>query len=90
MAALNGHVSVVKALLDQGAPIELTTKAGDTALHLAALKGHFEVCQELVNRKAPVDAINQEGKKAVDLSIDPLIMQLLAEAPNLLKRLMKQ
>ena len=46
-AARNGHLDVVRLLLDSGAQKNVTSKAGATALHVAAQKGHSQVVQLL-------------------------------------------
>ncbi len=39
LASKEGHVSVVRELLERGAKIDAATKKGNTALHIASLAG---------------------------------------------------
>jgi len=48
-AAEEGHVEVVKKLLERGGT-RLQDKFGDTALHFAAREGHQEVCHEILRK----------------------------------------
>jgi ankyrin repeat protein len=50
MAALNGHLEVVKLLVAAGANLKATLITGDTPCDLAAQGGHPEVAESL--RKA--------------------------------------
>ena len=43
LAAKEGHVQVVRELLERGAKIDSATKKGNTALHIASLAG--QVCR---------------------------------------------
>ena len=52
-AALNGHESLVRRLIQLGAPIN---KVGWTSLHYAATYGHTEICQLLLEQHAYIDA----------------------------------
>jgi ankyrin repeat protein len=46
-AASNGHVGVVRELLEHGAKVEISDKDGWTSLYTAASNGHLEVVREL-------------------------------------------
>ncbi|XVF47798.1 hypothetical protein PTKIN_Ptkin03bG0139700 [Pterospermum kingtungense] len=75
MAALNGHVEIVRLLLDLGASVTgVTLKdgttidligAGSTALHYAACGGSAQCCQILIARGASVTATNANGWTAL-------------------------
>ena len=47
LAAQNGHIEVVKLLLDRGADVNQVSQYSDTALMLAAGNGYFETVRLL-------------------------------------------
>eukprot|EP01039_Chlorochromonas_danica_P011273 gene11273-12573_t len=46
-ASYRGHLDIVKALLEAGAPVNHANALGFTALFYASQQGHIEVCREL-------------------------------------------
>ncbi|KAJ1465566.1 ankyrin repeat-containing domain protein [Baffinella frigidus] len=60
IAAQNGHLEVVQALVDAGADKDAPNKDGHTPLSIAAQKVHVEVVQALVDAGADKDAPNKE------------------------------
>ena len=48
MAAQNGHLEVVRVLIEAGASVDQAMEDGRTPLFLAAMKGHVEVVRALV------------------------------------------
>jgi ankyrin repeat protein len=48
----NGHVAVVRALLERGANIEAKEGDGSTPLYVAAQNGHVDVVKLLLKRRA--------------------------------------
>ena len=54
-AASNGHVEVVRELLNHGPKVDITNINGLALLKAAASKGNFGVFRELLNRGASVD-----------------------------------
>merc|ERR1712187_200231 len=66
MASANGHVEVMKALLDARASAEMANEAGNCPLHWAALNGHVEACKTLLEARADGTARNEFGKKPFD------------------------
>ena len=65
IAAEEGHVEIVHALLDAGADDLADEKTGATALHLAALDGHIDVMRALLRTAAGsrrADAPNGGGE----------------------------
>lgn len=76
-AALNGHLGVVKALLDAGADIDVTALNGDTPLHDAAENGHVEVVSYLLQAGANRIQKNSDGKIPFDVANNPRIKSML-------------
>ncbi|KAH1005942.1 hypothetical protein HUJ04_006838 [Dendroctonus ponderosae] len=61
-AAANGHVSIVKRLIEMGASLDRKNKENKSALHEACQGGHVEVTQMLLAREAAMEARdNQEN-----------------------------
>jgi ankyrin repeat protein len=58
-AAGNGHVEVVRVLLEGGANVERANANQVTALHKAALYGYLEVCRLLLDWGAKVDPVDK-------------------------------
>jgi len=67
-AALDGHVAVVRVLLEGGSPVAPRDKDGDTPLHDAARNGHLPVVKALVAAGSPVDTPNYMGQSALELA----------------------
>ncbi len=59
-AVAQGHVAVVRWLLDQGLDVNQRLHEGGTALHVAAWNGHLEVVKLLIERNA--DASLRDGR----------------------------
>merc|ERR1719491_2604164 len=59
MGSANGHLEVVRALLEAKASTEVPNEAGNTPLHWAALNGHLEVCRALVEAHADLNVRNE-------------------------------
>ena len=63
-AADNGHLDVLKVLLQAGAGVDVATNYGTTPLHYAAVNGELEVCKYLVeDGKASINEANNHGNK---------------------------
>ena len=58
-AADNGHVEVVRVLLEKGADIEKTNAYQQTAIHGAAWYGYLEVCRLLLDLGAKLDRLDK-------------------------------
>ncbi|RLN82851.1 hypothetical protein BBJ28_00019344 [Nothophytophthora sp. Chile5] len=65
LASQNGHLEVVKYLVDAGADIEAVYDEGETALMQAAGKGHLDVVQYLVDAGADKEAKSTNGWTAL-------------------------
>jgi ankyrin repeat protein len=66
LAAVEGHVEVVRRLIDAGSDIN-----GEewTALHYAAWKGRLEVCKLLMSKGADIDARGPNGITPVMMAV---------------------
>uniref|UniRef100_A0A8D0L8U6 Inversin n=1 Tax=Sphenodon punctatus TaxID=8508 RepID=A0A8D0L8U6_SPHPU len=60
-AALSGHVSTVKLLLEHSAQVDATDVMKHTPLFRACEMGHKEVIQTLIKGGARVDLVDQDG-----------------------------
>ncbi|MCJ1430169.1 Ankyrin-2 [Sticta canariensis] len=54
IAAREGHIEIVKLLLNTGADINFENEHGNTALHLAVEENHLEIVKLLLNAEADV------------------------------------
>ena len=64
-AAEDGHVEVVRLLLEHGADINAPSKYGSTAWNFAAWGGHVEVVRLLLEHGADINAQNDDGTTAL-------------------------
>jgi ankyrin repeat protein len=64
-AAANGHVAVVRVLLEGGADVERGDRDNDTALNRAAREGRLEVCRLLLDGGARVNTVGYENYTAL-------------------------
>ena len=60
-AAMFGRIDVLEMLMEHGAKLDLTTDAGETALHWGSLNGHTEVCALLLSAGADPNAQQVKG-----------------------------
>ena len=60
-AARNGNLNRVKALLNQGVPVNSRNAHGWTPLHKAVLSGNLNIVQELLRRGAHVNPRTRSG-----------------------------
>ena len=67
-ASRAGDTERVKQLLDDGAPVDVKSQYGRTALMLASEKGHTEVAKLLLDEGAPVDEKDELGRTALMLA----------------------
>lgn len=68
-AAYNGHLEVVKLLLDKGAKVNIQNEAGSTSLMKAAYNGHFEIVKLLIDKGASVNLKEKHGSTALIKSV---------------------
>ena len=64
-ACMDGHVQVVKLLLDHGAQVNMSGDSYESPLTLSACGGHLELATLLLDRGANVEVINEEGYTAL-------------------------
>jgi ankyrin repeat protein len=81
-AARNGNLNRVKALLNQGVPVNARDNDGYTPLHLAANYGRLNVVQELLQRGARVNPRSKGG-------ITPLHAAAINGHPRIVHTLIK-
>lgn len=65
-AALNGHIEIVKTLIDHGADVNVIEGQRQTPLHCAARKGKVNVVKFLVEKGANVNAQERDGLTPLD------------------------
>merc|ERR1711924_430836 len=67
MAAGNGHVQILEALLGANCDPNKANKSGNTPLHWAALNGHLDACKALISTgKADSGLKNEFGRRPFD------------------------
>ena len=67
-AAQEGHVRVVKLLLDRGAAVNRRNRVQMTALMLASQRGHAAVCQVLIERGAELNSMTEQNSTSLLLA----------------------
>jgi len=68
IAAAEGHTTVVKKLLESGAPVDQRNERGRTALLFAAWYNHFETAVVLVEAGADPEAADVLGQTPLGLA----------------------
>ncbi|EGU78519.1 hypothetical protein FOXB_10970, partial [Fusarium oxysporum f. sp. conglutinans Fo5176] len=61
-ASVNGHINVIKLLIQHGCDITVTTEDGATPLHLASANGHIYVVHLLIDEGASATAVDEHGR----------------------------
>lgn len=82
-AAWEGHIAVVKLLLESGADVNARDKFGKTALHDAAFKGHGDVVKLLLEWGADINSKCEIGST-------PLHMAATSGESDIVKLLLDQ
>ena len=65
LAAIQGHLDIVKALVAAGADVNLATDGGLTPLHCAVNKDFHEMARYLIKKGANVNAITAKGSTSL-------------------------
>ena len=68
-ASTNGHLEIVRFLLDNGAYVDPESPNGTTALMMAARGGHIQIVKLLIDRGANISISNQLNLTAIDFAI---------------------
>ncbi len=68
LAVKFGHANIVQIILDQGADINISNEAGDSAIMIASASGSANVVQRLLNTGAMPDLDNSNGETALMLA----------------------
>uniref|UniRef100_A0A4W3HP84 E3 ubiquitin-protein ligase MIB2 n=1 Tax=Callorhinchus milii TaxID=7868 RepID=A0A4W3HP84_CALMI len=70
VAAHQGHIEVVKALLQANAKLEVHDEDGDTALHYASFGNQPEVARLLLSKGANVNLLNSSTCTALHIAVN--------------------
>ena len=62
LAAVGGHVSTVKAMLEAGCPVDVVDSGGWSVLHCASAGGNAEVVREVLNTGCDMNAAANDGR----------------------------
>jgi ankyrin repeat protein len=57
----NGHIEIVKHLVEHGADVNISTDKKVTLLHIASEKGHTEIVKHLVEHGVDVNICRDEN-----------------------------
>ena len=80
-AISNGHLEIVKVLIDAVALVDKANKHDKTPLHIASYEGHFEIVKVLIANKANFFYMNNEGKTPLDVASTNAIRQCIMNHP---------
>lgn len=69
MAAANGHLDVVQALITAGGNVNAKNVEENSPLHYAALNAHIPVIQELISKGANAASLNRYERTPLDEAI---------------------
>eukprot|EP00794_Sanderia_malayensis_P004801 gene4801-5428_t len=68
ISAKEGHLDIMKVLIDYHARLDIFDEAGKTALHVSSENGHLNVVELLMNKKSYVNAKTKIGLTAAHLA----------------------
>jgi hypothetical protein len=81
-AARNGHIEIIRLLLQNGAVVNAKNNCGSTPLHWAASHGHVDILHLLVENGANLEAQDNGGSRALHDAADeghlPFIQELIS------------
>lgn len=81
LAVSNGHIEIVKLLIEYGADLDVKCHEGETVLYEAARCGEEEIVRELVNAGADMDIQTTDGYATLHIACPyPNIMSILIQA----------
>ncbi len=61
VSSYNGHLNIVKLLIEKGSDVNFRNRRKQTPLHLAIFNGHSDVIEYLISKGADIDAPENEG-----------------------------
>lgn len=70
VAALNGHVPLLKLLISGGSEINARSNDGSTPLHLAVSRGHLQCVRFLVRQGSDLTVVDNRGRTAIETITD--------------------
>ncbi|WYZ43460.1 hypothetical protein EsH8_VI_001159 [Colletotrichum jinshuiense] len=82
VSSLNGHVEVVKFLLERGADVTVATNDGRTPLYTASQNGHPEIIKLLLDKGADITVVTKHGQTPLHAASEnshPEVVRLLIE-----------
>ena len=83
-ACINGHLEIVKLLIDTNVNVNFCEKFSRcTPLHCSSLNNNFEVVKFLLENSGDENIKNLDGKKAIDLTTNNEIKQLINNCNNI-------
>ena len=80
LASSEGHLEIVKLLIEKGADVNVKNEDGKTALTLASRYGHLEVVKYLVENGADVNSKENDGDTALYYAKTEEIKEVLRKA----------
>ena len=90
-ACQNGHLNVVKILLQNNANLFATSDCGHTALHFAVQSGEVELVEMLVKKGLDIDGQNKENPNVfVKVTLSPLNTAIFEDKMEILTLLIEK
>lgn len=86
-ASANGHLEVLKLLIQHGSDVELADMSGCTPLHLAARNGHLTCVKFLISQGADFRVKSKKGNTAMSMAkanCQPKVAEYLSNCGKLL------